>query len=662
MVSPKTCANAIRALSIDAVEKARSGHPGMPMGMADIAEVLWREFLNHNPQNPHWMNRDRFVLSNGHGCMLLYSVLHLTGYDLSIDDIKQFRQLHSKTPGHPEFGHTPGVEATAGPLGQGIAMAVGMAIAEKNLHASFDGLIDHHTYVFAGDGCLMEGVSHEACSLAGTLQLGKLIVFYDDNGISIDGEVEGWFTDNTPERFRAYHWQVIDNVDGHDREAIQKAIIAAKADIQKPTLIVCKTKIGFGAPNMAGTEKVHGSPLGDVESKLAKENLGWHYAPFEIPSDIYQAWDAKVAGAEKERAWGKLFSDYKKSHPEKALELLRRVNHALPVNFQTHAKTFFEKIQTEEQKPAATRKLSEHCINYFSEILPEFLGGSADLTGSNNTKAKTTKEFSVKNPTGDYLHYGVREFGMAAMMNGLALHGGFLPFGGTFLTFADYCKNAVRMSALMQQKVIYVFTHDSLGLGEDGPTHQPVEQATMLRIIPNMHVWRPCDLLETAVAWQQAIEYKGPSALLLTRQNLQPQAHASYEDIMRGGYILFEPQGVPTSIIIATGSEVQLAVEAAKKLEQSHQFVRVVSMPCCEIFKKQDAAYQEKILPRKIIKRLAIEAGVPDYWYQFVGLDGKVLGVNTFGASAPEKEVWQAFGFTVEKIVERMRQYASASE
>ncbi|MDP1575072.1 MAG: transketolase [Coxiellaceae bacterium] len=646
----QTLANAIRALSIDAVEKARSGHPGMPMGMADIAEVLWRDFLKHNPQNPHWMNRDRFVLSNGHGCMLLYSLLHLTGYDLSIEDLKQFRQLHAKTPGHPEFGHTPGVESTAGPLGQGLAMAVGMAIAEKNLQAEFGDIIDHSTYVFAGDGCLMEGISHEVCSLAGTLELGKLIVFYDDNGISIDGEVDAWFTDNTAERFRAYHWQVIESVDGHNREAIKNAIMAAQTETTKPTLIVCKTKIGFGAPNLEGTEKAHGAPLGETESALAKKALGWPYAPFEVPVEIYENWDAKKSGHEKEMAWNHLFSQYKKTNPEKALELLRRMNHVLPVNFQEQSKLFFEKVKMEE-KAIATRKLSQQCIEFYSTVLPELMGGSADLSESNNTKGKNAISFSAKHPTGNYLHYGVREFGMSAIMNGLALHGGFIPFGGTFLTFADYAKNAVRMSAIMEQKVIYVYTHDSVGLGEDGPTHQPIEQAAMLRMIPNMQVWRPCDFLETAVAWQQSVEYKGPSALLLTRQNLPQQKNHLPENIARGGYILFEPPETINAIIMATGSEVQLAINAAEALAKENIFVRVVSMPCCEVFKKQDATYREAVLPKQVRARLAIEAGISDYWYQFVGSDGAVLGIDTFGASAPEKDIWQYFGFTVQNIM-----------
>ncbi|MCX7120317.1 MAG: transketolase [Gammaproteobacteria bacterium] len=655
MLPRRTLANAIRALSIDAVEKARSGHPGMPMGMADIAEVLWRDFLKHNPLNPHWFDRDRFVLSNGHGCMLQYALLHLTGYDLSIDDLKQFRQLHSKTPGHPEYGFTPGVESTAGPLGQGIAMGVGMAIAEKHLAAQFNVenhvLVDHYTYVFAGDGCLMEGVSHEVCSLAGTLQLGKLIVFYDDNGISIDGDLTGWFTDNTVERFKSYHWQVIANVDGHDADAIKQAIIEARNDLTRPSIICCKTKIGFGSPNLAGTEKCHGSPLGETESALAKKELKWDYAPFEIPSDIYVQWDAKKSGAKAEAQWSGDFIKYQIAHPEKAAEFLRRMTGLLPPEFEIHSNEFIIKMMLEE-KPIATRKMSQACIENYSQILPEILGGSADLSESNNTRGKNAVTFSEKNPAGNYIHYGVREFGMSAVMNGLALHKGVIPFGGTFLTFADYAKNAVRMSAIMQQKVIYVYSHDSIGLGEDGPTHQPIEHIAMLRMIPHFDVWRPCDFAETAIAWQQMLTHSGPSALLLTRQNVPAQKHLpdDIKDIARGGYILFEPAGKISAIIIATGSEVQLAVDAAKALEADKIFVRVVSMPCCERFKIQDASYRERVLPDKIRARLAIEAGVPDYWYQFVGSDGAIIGINTFGASAPAKDLWEAYGFTVENV------------
>lgn len=637
-------ANAIRALSMDAVEKARSGHPGMPMGMADIATVLWREFLQHNPSNPNWMNRDRFVLSNGHGCMLLYSVLHLTGYDLSINDIQNFRQLHSKTPGHPEYHLTPGVEATTGPLGQGIAMAVGMALAEKKLAEHFNeaqfSVVNHHTYVFVGDGCLMEGISHEACSLAGTLGLGKLIVFYDDNGISIDGPVSGWFRDNTAERFRAYHWQVIEHIDGHDPEAIRKAIIEAHADHKRPTLICCKTQIGFGAPNFAGSEKTHGAPLGEKEIALTKVALQWPYAPFEIPSEIKSEWDAKEAGAEKEKAWQQLFLSYEKKFPEKAAELIRRTQSQLPKNFAAENAAFIQKT-CQDAKLAATRKMSQQCLQFYQTLLPELLGGSADLTESNNTKVSD-----------NYIHYGVREFAMSAIMNGLALHRGLIPFGGTFLVFSDYARNAVRLSALMQQKVIYVYSHDSIGLGEDGPTHQPIEQASALRLIPGLHVWRPCDLTETAVAWSQALQHNGPSCILLTRQTVPPQLHVQTNDIARGAYILFEPKNKLTGIAIATGSEVQLAVAAARALESDNIFIRVVSMPCCEQFKKQDAAYREKILPSHITKRVAIEAGVKDYWYQFAN---HVIGIDTFGASAPEKELWKAYHFTLDDIQQQLR-------
>lgn len=655
MLSRKTLANAIRALAIDAVETARSGHPGMPMGMADIAQVLWQDFLKHNPANPHWFDRDRFVLSNGHGCMLLYAALHLSGYNLSIDDLKQFRQLHSKTPGHPEYGYTPGVEATAGPLGQGLAMAVGMALAEKHLSGEFNTkdhvLVDHYTYVFAGDGCLMEGISHEACSLAGTLGLGKLIVFYDDNGISIDGDVKGWFTDNTVERFRAYHWQVIRDVDGHDADAIKAAIIEARADHTRPTLICCKTQIGYGAPNLAGSEKTHGSPLGQTEADAAKNALGWHHAPFEIPADIYAQWSAIDAGAKAESQWSDVFIKYQAAHPEKGAEFLRRMMGLIPADFEINTDAFIHKI-SQEQKPIATRKTSQACIEAFSAFLPELMGGSADLAESNNVKGKNAIAFSAINTQGNYVHYGVREFGMSAIMNGMALHKGIIPFGGTFLVFADYARSAIRMSAIMQQKVIYVFTHDSVGLGEDGPTHQPIEHAAMLRMTPDFEVWRPADFVETAVAWQQSLVHEGPSALLLTRQNLPQQTHPTekLKNVARGGYILFEPAKACEAIILATGSEVQLAVEAAKQLEAEHIFVRVVSMPCCERFKAQKADYCESVLPTKITARLAIEAGVPDYWYQFVGSEGAVIGINTFGISAPEKDIWPAFGFTIENV------------
>lgn len=661
MLPRKTLANAIRALAIDAVETARSGHPGMPMGMADIAEVLWRDFLKHNPANPHWFDRDRFVLSNGHGCMLLYAALHLSGYDLSIEDLKKFRQLHSKTPGHPEFGFTPGVEATAGPLGQGLAMAVGMAIAEKHLSAQFNEknhvLVDHYTYVFVGDGCLMEGISHEVCSLAGTFGLGKLIVFYDDNGISIDGKIAGWFTDNTVERFKAYHWQVIQNVDGHDSDAIKQAILDARAETNRPTIICCKTKIGYGSPNLAGSEKTHGAPLGSVEAALAKKNLNWNYAPFEIPEEIYREWNAKQKGEKCESQWSGAFVEYQQKFPEKAAEFLRRMMGLIPPEFEIQSNEFIYKIMQDE-KPIATRKTSQACIEAYSKSLPELMGGSADLTESNNTNTKLSIIFSAQNPAGNYIHYGVREFGMSAIMNGLSLHKGVIPFGGTFLTFSDYARNAIRMSAIMQQKVIYVFTHDSIGLGEDGPTHQPIEHAAMLRMTPHFEVWRPCDFTETAIAWQQSLIHEGPSALLLTRQNLPPQKHTTepLQDIARGGYILFNTSEKINAIIIATGSEIHLAIDAAKELEKENIFVCVVSMLCCERFKAQDAMYREKILPEKITARLAIEAGVPDYWYQFVGSDGAIIGINTFGASAPEKDIWEAYGFTVENVKKQIKE------
>ncbi len=664
MLPRKTLANAIRALAIDAVEAARSGHPGMPMGMADIAQVLWCDFLKHNPSNPHWFNRDRFVLSNGHGCMLQYAVLHLTGYDLSIDDLKHFRQLHSKTPGHPEYGMTPGVESTAGPLGQGLAMAVGMAIAEKHLAVTFNRenheLVDHYTYVFAGDGCLMEGVSHEACSLAGTLGLGKLIVFYDDNGISIDGDVRGWFTDNTPERFRSYHWQVIPDVDGHDANAIKQAILEARADLTRPTIICCKTQIGYGAPNLAGSEKTHGAPLGETESLAAKKALGWHHAPFEIPTDIYAAWDAKEKGNQAESQWSGEFVKYQHAFPELASEFLRRMMGLIPADFEIKTNEFIYSLidrGMQDEKSIATRKTSQACIEAYSHFLPELMGGSADLAESNNVKGKDAHVFSKNNPSGNYLHYGVREFGMSAIMNGMSLHKGIIPFGGTFLVFSDYARNAIRMSSIMQQKVIYVFTHDSVGLGEDGPTHQPIEHASSLRMIPHVEVWRPCDFVETAIAWQQSLVHEGPSALLLTRQNIPPQKHTAekLKDVARGGYILFEPNNECIAIIIATGSEVHLAVSAAKELMTENIFVRVVSMPCCERFKAQSATYREGVLPSKITARLAIEAGVPDYWYQFVGSDGAIIGINTFGASAPEKDIWPAFGFTIENIKKQIK-------
>lgn len=644
-------ANAIRFLSIDAVQQANSGHPGMPMGMADIATVLWRDFLNHNPSNPGWLNRDRFVLSNGHGSMLLYALLHLTGYDVSIDDLKNFRQWHSKTPGHPERQDTPGVETTTGPLGQGIANAVGMALAEKKLAQSFnqDGftMVDHYTYTFLGDGCLMEGVSHEACALAGTWGLSKLIAFWDDNHISIDGDVKGWFTDNTPARFKSYGWQVIENIDGHDQAAIKQAIIDAQANDQQPTLICCRTNIGFGSPNKVNSAGAHGSPLGAEEIKLTREALDWPYAPFEIPEDVASAWSAKEQGAQKEQAWLEQFKAYEKAYPILAEELTRRFLGQMPTGFHEEYDAFIKNCQ-QQSDTMATRKASLTALNQLVQQLPELLGGSADLSGSNCTKTKADI---------DYIHYGVREFGMSAIMNGIALHGGFIPYGGTFLVFSDYARNAIRMSALMQQKVVYVMTHDSIGLGEDGPTHQPVEHLASLRIIPGLHVWRPCDVAETAVAWRNAVKYQGPSVLALSRQDLTHQARNDEQlaQIAMGAYVLFEPNNPPKALIIATGSEVELAIAAAKQLEQQGKPTRVVSMPCAEIFKAQDADYKAAVLPADITNRVAIEAGVSDYWYQWVGSQGKVIGIDHFGLSAPAEKLFEAFGFTVQHIINLVR-------
>ncbi len=656
MPSHKELANAVRVLSMDAVQKANSGHPGMPMGMADIAEVLWNDFLQHNPKNPHWLNRDRFILSNGHGCMLQYSLLHLSGYDLTMEDIKHFRQLHSKTPGHPEFGDTPGVETTTGPLGQGLANAVGMAIAEKHLAKQFnrDGfpMIDHHTYVFVGDGCLMEGISHEVCSLAGTLGLNKLIAIYDDNNISIDGDVSGWFTDNTPLRFQAYGWHVIPNVDGHDREAIKQALFEAKTITDKPVLICCKTIIGWGAPHAAGTAETHGAPLGDVEIAAVRKQLNWPYQPFEIPAEIYAAWDARAKGDQLESVWQKLFTRYIKTYPELAQELMRRIEKRLPERWLGYTEEFAESLQS-KLETMATRKASQVCLNHYAKMLPELLGGSADLTGSNLTQWKEAGVFSKENPQGQYIHYGVREFGMSAIMNGMALYGGILPFGGTFLTFSDYARNAVRLAALMKLRTIFVYTHDSIGLGEDGPTHQPIEHAPSLRLIPNLAVWRPCDAAETAVAWRAAIEYHGPTCLLLSRQNLPHQARDStvLANIQKGGYILRECEGRPQLILIATGSEVELAQAAAQVLTAEGRRVRVVSMPSTETFLKQDLHYQESVLPTEVNLRIAIEAAAGDGWYKFVGCHGKIIGIDRFGASAPAKEVYKDCGLTAERVI-----------
>jgi transketolase len=626
---------------------------------------LWNSYLKHNPTNPHWADRDRFVLSNGHGSMLIYSLLHLTGYDLALEELKNFRQLHSKTPGHPEYGYAPGIETTTGPLGQGITNAIGMALAEKVLAAQFNrdkhNIVDHHTYTFLGDGCLMEGISHEACSLAGTLGLGKLIAFYDDNGISIDGEVAGahgvpgWFTDNTAQRFEAYHWQVIGPIDGHDSAAIQAAIEAAKAETKKPTLIICKTIIGFGSPNKQGKEDCHGAPLGADEIALAREQLNWPYAPFEIPADIRAGWDAKTAGAAREAEWNKSFAAYATAHPELAKEFQRRVSGDLPADFSAQANAYIAACQ-EKGETIASRKASQNTLNAFGPLLPEFLGGSADLAGSNLTMWKGCKGVSAEDASGNYMYYGVREFGMSAMMNGIALHGGFVPYGATFLMFMEYARNAVRMAALMKQRVLFVYTHDSIGLGEDGPTHQPVEQLSALRATPNLHTWRPCDTVESAVSWKAALERKhGPSALIFSRQNLAHQSRNAQQvsDIEKGGYILKDSVGVPKLILIATGSEVGLAMEAAQQLSLGElgDGVRVVSMPCAELFSAQNAAYREAVLPSAVRARLAIEAAHPDYWHKFVGLDGAVIGVHRFGESAPAGALFKEYGFTVEHVV-----------
>ena len=662
MPSRKQLANAIRALSMDAVQKAKSGHPGAPMGMADIAEVLWRDFLQHNPQDPQWPNRDRFILSNGHGSMLLYSLLHLTGYDLSIEDLKQFRQLHSKTPGHPEYGYAPGVETTTGPLGQGITNAVGMALAEKALAAQFNqpgyDIVDHYTYTFLGDGCLMEGISHEACSLAGTLGLGKLIAFWDDNGISIDGQVEGWFTDNTPKRFEAYGWQVISNVDGHDAAAVEAAIKQAKAQSDKPTLICCRTVIGYGSPNKGGSQDCHGAPLGDAEIAATREFLQWPYAPFEIPADIYADWDAKDKGAKAQQNWQQLFARYSAAFPAQAAEFSRRIAGQLPANWTEQSNAYIAKLQA---NPAniASRKASQNALNAFGPLLPEFMGGSADLAGSNLTIWDGSKAVTAKDASGNYIYYGVREFGMSAMMNGIALHGGFIPYGATFLMFMEYARNAVRMAALMKQRVIFVYTHDSIGLGEDGPTHQPVEQLAALRATPNLINWRPCDQVESAIAWQAAIERAdGPTTLIFSRQNLVQQARNAEQlaNVKRGGYILRDCVGTPELIIIATGSEVELAMQAATQLTEQGKAVRVVSMPSTDTFDLQDAAYREAVLPAAVTKRIAVEACIVDSWYKYVGLNGKIIGMTSFGESAPAEQLFAYFGITTEKVLEAAQQ------
>ncbi|MUK70275.1 transketolase [Aliivibrio fischeri] len=652
----KYLANAIRALSMDGVQQANSGHPGAPMGMADIAEVLWRSHLNHNPANPEWADRDRFILSNGHGSMLIYSLLHLSGYELSIDDLKNFRQLHSKTPGHPEYGYAPGVETTTGPLGQGITNAVGMAMAEKALAAQFNkeghDIVDHFTYTFMGDGCLMEGISHEACSLAGTLGLGKLIAFWDDNGISIDGEVEGWFSDDTPKRFEAYGWHVIPAVDGHDSDAINAAIEAAKAD-PRPTLICTKTIIGFGSPNKQGTHDCHGAPLGADEIKATKAQLGWEHGAFEIPQEVYAEWDAKETGAAKEASWNEKFAAYEAAYPELAAEFTRRVNGDLPKEWEEKASAIIADLQA---NPAniASRKASQNALEAFGAMLPEFMGGSADLAPSNLTMWSGSKSLEATDFSGNYIHYGVREFGMTAIMNGIALHGGFVPYGATFLMFMEYARNAMRMAALMKVQNIQVYTHDSIGLGEDGPTHQPVEQIASLRLTPNMSTWRPCDQVESAVAWKLAIERKdGPSALIFSRQNLAQQERDAEQlaNIAKGAYILKDCEGQPELILIATGSEVELAVEAAAQLTAEGKAVRVVSMPSTDAFDKQDEAYRETVLPSAVTKRIAIEAGIADFWYKYVGFGGKIIGMTTFGESAPADELFKMFGFTTENVV-----------
>ncbi|MFB2700076.1 transketolase [Aeromonas veronii] len=657
MPSRKELANAIRALSMDAVQKANSGHPGAPMGMADIAEVLWRSHLRHNPNNPKWADRDRFILSNGHGSMLLYSLLHLSGYDLSIDDLKNFRQLHSRTPGHPEYGYAPGVETTTGPLGQGITNAVGMAIAEKAMAEQFNqpghDIVDHYTYAFMGDGCLMEGISHEACSLAGTLQLGKLIAFWDDNGISIDGHVEGWFTDDTVKRFEAYGWHVIPAVDGHSPEAINAAIEAAKAETGKPTLICCRTIIGYGSPNKSGSHDCHGSPLGNDEIAAARAFLKWDHAPFVIPADIAAEWNAQEKGAALEADWAAKFAAYEAAHPTLAAEFKRRTAGELPANWAAESAKIIETLQANPAK-IATRKASQNSLEAFGKLLPEFMGGSADLAPSNLTMWSGSKSLTNDDASGNYIHYGVREFGMSAIMNGIALHGGFIPYGATFLMFMEYARNALRMAALMKQRAIFVYTHDSIGLGEDGPTHQPVEQIASLRLTPNMSTWRPCDQVESAIAWKHAIERTdGPTSLIFSRQNLAQMDRTAQQlaDTAKGGYVLKDCAGTPELILIATGSEVELAVAACEQLTAKGRAVRVVSLPSTDVFDAQSAEYKESVLPSSVTKRVAIEAGIADYWYKYVGFGGKIIGMTTFGESAPAELLFKEFGFTVENVV-----------
>lgn len=655
-------ANAIRMLSVDAIQKANSGHPGAPMGMADIAEVVWRRHLRHNPKNPQWFNRDRYVQSNGHGSMLIYALLHLTGYDLSMDDIRDFRQLHSRTPGHPEYGYTPGVETTTGPLGQGVANAVGMAIAEKALAAEFNkpgfNIVDHHTWLFLGDGCLMEGISHEACGLAGTLKLGNLIAIWDDNGISIDGHVEGWFAEDTAARFRAYGWHVIEGVDGHDPEAVDAAVREAKSVTDKPSLLCCKTIIGFGSPNKANSHDCHGSALGADEVALVRERLQWPYAPFEIPGEIYAEWDATEKGAQVQQEWDALFADYAKQWPELAAEFTRRMKGDLPAGWVENMQKYVHDLQS-HPAALATRQVSQKCLNHFADMLPELMGGSADLSPSNLTRHQKSVDFTGENPAGNYISYGVREFGMSAIINGLALHGGFIPYGGTFLMFMEYARNALRMAALMKIRSVFVYTHDTIGLGEDGPTHQPVEQLASLRLTPNMETWRGCDQVEVAVAWQQAIERKdGPTSLVLTRQPLaqQPRTAAQLAEIARGGYVLSDCDGQPEMILISAGSEIELVVSAAKALTEEGRKVRVVSMPCTERFDNQDAAYKESVLPKAVRKRLAVEASIAGFWERYVGLDGKVIGMTSFGESAPANVLFKHFGFTPENVLAQARE------
>ncbi|HFN6720342.1 TPA: transketolase [Escherichia coli] len=655
-------ANAIRMLSVDAIQKANSGHPGAPMGMADIAEVVWRRHLRHNPKNPQWFNRDRYVQSNGHGSMLIYALLHLTGYDLSMDDIRDFRQLHSRTPGHPEYGYTPGVETTTGPLGQGVANAVGMAIAEKALAAEFNkpgfNIVDHHTWLFLGDGCLMEGISHEACGLAGTLKLGNLIAIWDDNGISIDGHVEGWFAEDTAARFRAYGWHVIEGVDGHDPEEVDAAVREAKSVTDKPSLLCCKTIIGFGSPNKANSHDCHGSALGADEVALVRERLQWPYAPFEIPGEIYAAWDATEKGAQVQQEWDALFADYAKQWPELAAEFTRRMKGDLPAGWVENMQKYVHDLQS-HPAALATRQVSQKCLNHFADMLPELMGGSADLSPSNLTRHQKSVDFTGENPAGNYISYGVREFGMSAIMNGLALHGGFIPYGGTFLMFMEYARNALRMAALMKIRSVFVYTHDTIGLGEDGPTHQPVEQLASLRLTPNMETWRGCDQVEVAVAWQQAIERKdGPTSLVLTRQPLaqQPRTAAQLAEIARGGYVLSDCDGQPEMILISAGSEIELVVSAAKALTEEGRKVRVVSLPCTERFDNQDAAYKESVLPKAVRKRLAVEASIAGCWERYVGLNGKVIGMTSFGESAPANVLFKHFGFTPENVLAQARE------